>query len=235
MVESSDAQTQLKKRARRRLMGAVALAGLAAVVLPMIMDEEPKQQVQDVQIRIPGQEQSSFKPSAPTARATQAEPPASFRDSAASPENAVAVPAIGLLIPSPQLVEGASVRPAEKISEKISEKKTEKTPEKPVKQSVEEAKRATAILSGKPSEPAAVNTGTQYVILIGAFSNATNAKQLENKIGELGVKTYTELLNSSEGKKIRLRAGPFSTRDAADKALDKIKNIGVSGVVAAKQ
>ena len=54
MSDSPDAQLQLKKRARRRLVGAVAFAGLAAVILPMVMDEEPKQQVQDIQIRIPG-------------------------------------------------------------------------------------------------------------------------------------------------------------------------------------
>ena len=47
MSDSPDAQLQLKKRARRRLVGAVAFAGLAAVILPMVMDEEPKQQVHD--------------------------------------------------------------------------------------------------------------------------------------------------------------------------------------------
>ena len=60
MSDSPDAQLQLKKRARRRLVGAIAFAGLAAVILPMVMDEEPKQQVQDIQIRIPGQEQAPF-------------------------------------------------------------------------------------------------------------------------------------------------------------------------------
>jgi DedD protein len=62
MTETSDPQLQLKKRARRRLVGAVAFAGLAAVVLPMVMDEEPKQSVQDVPIRIPGQDQSPSSP-----------------------------------------------------------------------------------------------------------------------------------------------------------------------------
>jgi DedD protein len=62
MTESPDPQLQLKKRARRRLVGAVAFAGLAAVVLPMVMDEEPKRPAQDVQIRIPGQDQVPFRP-----------------------------------------------------------------------------------------------------------------------------------------------------------------------------
>lgn len=72
MAETSDAQLQLKKRARRRLVGAIAFAGLAAVVLPMVMDEEPKQQVQDVQIVIPGQDQTPFSPKVLAAKATPA-------------------------------------------------------------------------------------------------------------------------------------------------------------------
>ena len=63
----------------------------------------------------------------------------------------------------------------------------------------------------------------------------TNVKQLQTKIGELGIKVFTETLNSPEGQKTRVRAGPFPSRDAADKALDKMKRIGVNGVVSAKQ
>ena len=49
MSESPDTQLQLKERARRRLVGAVAFAGLAAEVLPMGIDEEPKQQVRQLE------------------------------------------------------------------------------------------------------------------------------------------------------------------------------------------
>ena len=53
---SPDADLQLKKRARRRLVGATALALLAVIVLPMVMDREPKPPVQDIQVRIPSQD-----------------------------------------------------------------------------------------------------------------------------------------------------------------------------------
>ena len=79
MSDAVDAQLQLKKRARRRLIGAIAFAGLAAVVLPMVMDQEPKQQVQDVQIRIPGQDLPPPKlarSAEPQARAPESLPPA---------------------------------------------------------------------------------------------------------------------------------------------------------------
>ena len=72
------------------------------------------------------------------------------------------------------------------------------------------------------------------MILIGAFANPANVKQLQTKLGELGIKVYTEVLESPQGNKTRVRAGPFPNRDAADKALEKMKRIGVNGVVAAK-
>ena len=47
----SDAENlDIKKRARRRLVGAVALALLAAVVLPMIREQEPHPAVQDIHL-----------------------------------------------------------------------------------------------------------------------------------------------------------------------------------------
>jgi DedD protein len=232
MAESSDAQLQLKKRARRRLVGAIAFAGLAAIVLPMVMDEEPKQQVQDVQIRIPGQDQASFNPKALLAKpvvATEkpvdkvAEKPALLN----SAELPVAKP---LVKPVEKIVE----KPVDKKSEKPAEKVNEKPPAtKAGKVPPEDAQRAASILGGKPAEGAANGNG-QYVVLVGAYANMANVKQLQGKISELGVKTFTEPLDSPQGKKTRLRAGPFANRDAADKALERMKRIGVGGVVAPK-
>ena len=231
MAESLDAQTQLKKRARRRLIGAVAFAGLAAVVLPMVMDEEPKQQMQDVQIRIPGQDQLPFTPSVSAEKSTPAPAPSTPVAELQAP---LPLPK-KLEAPIPRSAEAPAPVPSAKPTEKIVEKKLDKIPEKPAKQSVDDTQRATAILAGNPSE-AAVNTGVTYVILLGAFSNAANVKHLQSKISELGLKTYTESLDSPEGKKTRLRAGPFPSREAANKALDRIKLTGIGGVgvVAAK-
>ena len=59
-MADNDSQIDLKKRARRRLVGSAALALAAAIVLPMVMDHEPRPPSQDVQIRIPSQEGSNF-------------------------------------------------------------------------------------------------------------------------------------------------------------------------------
>ena len=237
MSDSFDANLQLKKRARRRLIGAFAFAGLAAVVLPMVMDEEPKQQVQDVQIRIPGQDQTPFNPKVKPVPAAVANEKI---EKAALPEKpeAIVPPAVAAK-PAEIKVEKPAEKQVEKPIDKTPAKPVEKLSEKPTAAGDNDPQRAAAILSGKPVTAALVapvgNGSGQFVILIGAFSNPANVKQLQTKLGELGVKVFTETVDSPEGKKIRVRAGPFPSREAADKALDKMKRIGVKGVIAAKQ
>ena len=232
MSDSPDVQLLLKKRARRRLIGAIAIAGLAAVVLPMVMDEEPKQQVQDVQIRIPGQDQAQFS--------TQVGKP---RTAPASAEPAPVSGAEALTSrvaekPAEKVAEQPTAKAPEKAAEKPVEKKTEKAPEKAADKHADKPPSKVAEKStekpAKASESKAHDNG-QYLILIGAFANPANVKVLQTKIGELGIKVITEPLDSPEGKKTRVRAGPFASREAAEKALEKMKRIGVGGVVAAKQ
>ena len=113
------------------------------------------------------------------------------------------------------------------------EKATEKPIEKPVQKEAD-AKRAAAILAGQVEAPTPAKSG-EYLILIGAFSNEANVKNLKEKLGQQGVKTFSEPLDTPQGKKTRVRAGPFASREAAEKALVKMQAIGVSGVVSAKQ
>jgi DedD protein len=243
MSDSSDANLQLKKRARRRLVGAFAFAGLAAVILPMVMDEEPKQQVQDVQIRIPGQDQTPFVNKLAKAAPDSGEPlvpPVVAESVAPQSSDTAARPAD---VPAAAAADKTADKPEASKTEKPVEKAAEKAPAKPAEKptvaegEVHDTKRAAAILEGKAvdvaSKPAANGNG-QFVILIGAFSNPANVKQLQTKIGELGIKVYTEPLDSPGGKKTRVRAGPFPNREAADKALDRLKRIGVNGVVAGR-
>ncbi|PZR22957.1 MAG: hypothetical protein DI538_28765, partial [Azospira oryzae] len=91
-VTDSDAQLQLKKRARRRLVGAVAFVTFAAIVLPMVMDQAPPPPTPDVQIRIPGQDQTAFNPQALTPPAP-AKPAAPARTELAPPPVVAVAPA----------------------------------------------------------------------------------------------------------------------------------------------
>ncbi|WP_313952625.1 SPOR domain-containing protein [Accumulibacter sp.] len=231
MTETSDPQLHLKKKARRRLVGAVAIAGFAAVILPMVMDEEPKPVAQDVQIRIPGQEQLQFDPKELAARSSS--PPVAVaageeHDGVASAD-ALPREAVKPAKDKPPATP-AVARAPEKTAEKTAEKNTAKPADKPP---VKKAVSPPAVVGKTVEAPPAAPNG-QYVILIGAFANPANVKKLLASIGKIGVPTYTEILNAPDGKRTRVRAGPFPNRDAADKALDKLKRIGVGGVVAGR-
>lgn len=267
-MEDNDAQLQLKKRARRRLVGAVFFVSVVALVLPMLMDHDPRPPLQDVEIRIPGQDEKPFNPamvavpveSAPVrneapvvvpteapARATEAAPleakPVDVAPAARVVETVRVQPAPAA---NPEVkkvpeaapakpVDSKPAKPAEKPVEKPAKPVAEKKPEPAKTANDEEARRAAAILAGKSPAPAAAPASSApHLVLIGAFANEANVVNLRKKLGELGIKTYTEPLDSPQGRKIRVRAGPFPSREAAEKALAKMQKIGVSGVVAAK-
>ena len=237
---SLDAQLELKKRARRRLVGASALALLAAIVLPMVMDHEPRPASQDIQVRIPSQDGSGgfasrilpakpaatpLPPAAPVAETKPAPEPKVEAKPEAKPElkpepkpepKAEAAPKVAAVAakPADKPVEKATAKPAEKPAEKAVEKKSEET-------------RAASALGGD-------GAAELWVVQLGAYKEAGNVKLLMAKLKEMGVIAYTEKFDSPQGPRTRVRAGPFPNKEAAEKARAKAKIIGVDGPVAPK-
>src|SRR3954447_4379852 len=72
--EQQDVET-LKRRGRRRLVGAVALVLLAVIVLPMVFDPEPKSTIAPVEVRIPQENDTAFAPKPPAKPAPKVEAP----------------------------------------------------------------------------------------------------------------------------------------------------------------
>lgn len=232
MPEAEDAQLEIKKRARRRLVGAIALSLFAAIVFPLVMDNDPGPMVQDIEIRIPGQDDRTIS----NRLALQPPPdeaPASTNTASAPQPAAPANEATAVASSKPADVATATVveKTSEKVSEKPAEKLADKNTEKAPPVATVETKRAQDILNAKAvATPEKSGTHGQFVILIGAFGNEGNVKVLRKKMDEVGVKSFTEPL----GEKTRVRAGPFPSRDAAEKALQKMKSIGISGQIASK-
>ena len=82
MAEAQDVET-LKRRGRRRLVGAIALVLAAVVVLPMVFDPQPRRDPPPVSVRIPGENEAGFvaKPAAkaaPRAPAPRPKPAAEY-------------------------------------------------------------------------------------------------------------------------------------------------------------
>lgn len=217
---------QLKKRARRRLVGAAALALFAVIVLPMVMDHEPRPAPPDIQVRIPSQDASFVSRISPGKPVPTPMPPD------APPE-----PAKGPARPEPSK---AAEKPAEKVAEKAAEKVAEKAQEKPAEKAAETPKPVTSKVEPatkapppKPPPKAAGEAapgGEQWVVQIGTYKNTGNVAVLLGKFKEVGVPSYTEKVESGT----RVRVGPFPSREAAEKAQAKIRRIGVDGPVAQK-
>jgi DedD protein len=97
-----------KKRARRRLVGAVALALAVAVGLPMLLDSEPKPIAGDIAIQIPSKDKplSDIAPASASAAASVAAIAAADtldkrEEFIAPPPKAVAAPVAAAVAPAP--------------------------------------------------------------------------------------------------------------------------------------
>jgi DedD protein len=236
---SPDAQLDLKKRARRRLIGAAALALLAAVVLPMIMDREPQQPAQDVQVRIPSQDGGGLAARVPPGKPTAMPLPVPESDSRSAPKVEAKPPAthqeVEVATPMPTAVDKPAAKVSDKAAEKLADRSTEKAAAKPMEKPIDkpvpgkrEEAKALAALSGTSS------TADQWVVQLGAYKEAGNIKVLLAKLKQMGVPAYTETFDSPQGARTRVRAGPFKSSDEAEKAKIKIRVIGVDGPVAPK-
>ncbi len=98
--------------------------------------------------------------------------------------------------------------------------------------------RAKALLEGgsaMPMPPSAASTKTasaddsatpgRFIVQVGAFADAVRAREVRLKVEQAGLKTYTHVAETKEGRRIRVRVGPYSTRDEAEKAAAKIKKL----------
>ena len=75
-----------------------------------------------------------------------------------------------------------------------------------------------------------------FVIQLGAFANPANARERQSRLASLKVKFYTETVKTPSGDKLRVRAGPYTTRQEAERAQAKLKAGGIQdGVIAEKK
>jgi len=85
------------------------------------------------------------------------------------------------------------------------------------------AKAETARPEPKPLPQVA--SSQDYVVQLGAFSNAANARALQRKLQENKFKAYTEVIKNSSGERTRVRVGPYDSREAAEKARQRMRSL----------
>lgn len=222
-MPDNDAQLEIKKRARRRLVGAVALALAAAIILPMVMDKEPRTTANELQIRIPSQEGGNY-----TARLINSTASAPVAMAPLEPALPASEP-VGTPVVPAQVTASAPVAPLEKPPVVPTVKEPAKETGKAANKDAEAAARARSLLEGAEPSPAAAGESKRFYVQLGVYRDAENVKSLRAKIKTVGFSTVVEPVGESS----RVRVGPFADREAADKALGKLKKSGLNGMVVA--
>lgn len=236
--ESSDVVREARVRARRRLIGASLLLGVGIVGFPLLFESRPRPIPVDIPIDIPAREGvAPLVP--PAARAT----PIRAQTAAARGVEQV------LAATETDMVEAAPpASPAKPAAEKTSAAKPETKPlapksaaSKPESKSVEpkpvehkpdpkpSPAKPDAKAVAKPAEH--VTEEGRFVVQIGAFAEVTSAREARMKVEGMGLKTYTQVIESATGRRIRVRVGPYASKAEAEKAASRIKSGGLQAAV----
>lgn len=237
-----------KKRARRRLVGALALVLAVVIGLPMILDSEPKPLADDIAIQIPSKDKPVAPPLSKVSASASldqkeevvedASPPAISGEAALAAGNEkakddqkpanMAKPADADKLPlnaPPTKVGGKSGGKPEQVAK--TEHKTIPAAEKP-----DDAARAKAILEGKADIKALSNKKTgKFLVQVAALASEEKINELQNKLKSEGIQSYTQKVATESGDRTRIRVGPFVSKEEADRIRAKLNKLGLNGTL----
>ena len=239
----------LKKRSRRRLVGAATLALLAALILPLVMDDEPGMPAHDIQVTIPDR----------TADTALARPIGGRSIDLNENEEFITLPGEEFALPDagdtlePTLVEEAPVAPPPPVAARpelqappaparpVGSEPVQPAPPAPAPSAppppaqlvppepvLDEAARVQAILEGRIGATPPATGG--FMVQVGAFSERDTAESLRR---ELVAKGFSAVVEHTAGVN-RVRVGPYSSRQEAERAEASLTAAGRPGVVIAR-
>ena len=215
--QQAEDELNLRRKARRRLIGAVVLTLAVVVILPMVLDSEPKPGGKDIDLSIPASDKiGEFVPHGVVSEVAVTLPTEASTIIASSAP--LAPSASGTPIQASEVAK-PSVAPSPKKQAMPS--KSETGPHKPA-----ESQKPAQINSADKSAVA-----ESYVAQVGAYSKSDTAKQELKKLKKWGFKAYTEKV----GDKIRVRVGPYANRAMAEKAGRQLEKHGLHPVIMTAQ
>ena len=196
----------LRQRARHRLIGATVLVLIAVIGFPMVFDTKPREVSSDIRIDMPDRDavRPSQVPQLPAVAAKQPVP-----DDVKLPESQAPEPT-----PKEEVVEAPKTPEAKQAEVKDTKDTKEET--KPEAAQTNEAKPDTA---------------GRFVVQVGAFSDEAKVKEVRAKLEKAGLKTYIHVAQTKDGKRTRVRVGPFDSKAEADKTVKKIKALNIAAAV----
>ena len=237
-AEPGDDLQRVRTRARQRLIGAVVLIAAGVIGFPLLFETQPRPIPVDIPIEIARKDQvpplvmPPARPRAASAPSVEASRPAAKetiitetasqagREVAPAASKPVVTPVPASAPPPPKAEKSASppvaaVAPAKSAS--VADEPRPRTPR--------EAKPTPAKEPTKKDDGATAQG--RYVVQVGAFSDVASAREVRQRVEKLGLRTYTQVIETSDGRRIRVRVGPFASRDDAEKAAGKVKSAGL--------
>lgn len=257
-LSSSDVEA-MRVRARRRLIGMVVLVGAGVIGFPWLFETKPRPMAGDIQIvqaTQPGASAAAVAvagatiaavtaPPAATARVTPDvapqrvprderqereefvnDPPAPAKAVASLPKAAASKPVASTkpVAPTKPVADKPASKPAAKPVEKVAEKPSDKVADKV-------ADKAKDKPADKDKKSEKDKSTARYVVQFGAFADVNTAHEARMKAERLGLKTYAQQVDTPQGKRIRVRLGPYADKAEADKAAAALRKAGLPGAV----
>lgn len=245
-------QLRFRRRARRRLIGAIVLVVAVVALVPWLLPEHKTQpNATNVAIRMPGQDASGYVPKVvplvPAAPEVAPVSPASSTppDPAVAPgpestatQNSEVSGAAG---PAATAAEDKRLAMEPNSASDAPRSEHQNGPSKPAQQPLTPSSEKRKVAEPAPKNKEELSAKTEsakkngpFYVQLGVFANHENAVQLEQKATAGGVHVRAEVLETSTGNKTRVRAGPFGSREDAVKALNRLKAASISGVIVAR-
>ena len=217
--DESDPILPEKKRARRRLVGAIAITLTAFIVLPMLFDSEPPTDAQNLLIDIPSRDSTPVAAAGEKAnkpeQKTPSAAPKSTEKSSEAPGKSSEAPAAS------DAKKAGTPPPAAKETQAAAKPQTaakpqaEKADDDPIGQLIEKT------TSTKENEKQ-----NRFVVQVAAVSAADKAKELQDRLKKAGLTSYTQKVTLNDGsERIRVRIGPMASKKELDNTCARLSQL----------
>ncbi len=219
----------VRRRAIHRLIGAALLVLAGVIGFPLVFDNQPRPIPVDLPIEIadknkvkplvvPPAAEPVVSPAVPEPRPAPVAAPAPVA-SVAPAAPVVAAPSVLAAPETTAVAPAAKARPAT-VAEAASAKASD-------------AVKARALLEGKGADAQAAAAEGRFVVQVGAFSDLEKMRDVRRKVEGAGLKTYTQVVETKDGSRTRVRVGPFPDKTEASRVAEKIRRLDLPAAILA--
>ncbi|ARU05836.1 hypothetical protein CCO03_15125 [Comamonas serinivorans] len=251
----------LRQRARHRVIGATVLVVGAVIGFPMLFDTEPRPVASDLAFHIPERDgvqtlapnariesvaaQDSLNDHEEVVTGDATEPPGAARGAASADAERAAQ--ARQQAEREQAEKEAKARAAqdkaaqdkaarekaarEKAAKDKAEREKRQAQEKAARDKAERDKRLAQEKAEREKADKDKSDAGRFVVQVGSFAEDARAREARSKLERAGIRTYIQVIDTKDGKRTRVRVGPFTSRSEAESAAQKVKSLGLySGI-----